>query len=219
MAWSYSALKDFETCRRKYYEVRVMKHYKREDSEQSLYGDALHDAAKVYVLQGTPLPEQFAFMKDLLDALLLKPGRKYPEHEMSLTAELEPCAWTDKKVWVRGIADLLILDEDDATAWVVDYKTGNNKYADKDQLDLMSLLVFAHFPKVMQVNSALIFVVKEAFVKHKRFITEKDQLWWEYRNRVAKMDEAFSHNVWNPTQSGLCKKHCQVLNCEFNGRN
>jgi hypothetical protein len=219
MAWSYSALKDFETCKRKYHEVRVMKHYKREDTEQSLYGEALHTAAEEYVRSGTPMPAPFDYMKPLIDALLTKPGRKYPEHEMALTAELIPCTWTDPDVWVRGIADLLILEEDGDVAWVADYKTGNDKYADKDQLDLMSLLVFEHFPSVVQVNSALIFVVKDAFVKHKRYVTEKDEMWWGYRNRVAKIDAAHATGVWNPTQSGLCKRYCQVLSCEFNGRN
>jgi len=219
MAWSYSALKQYENCARQYHEVRIMKHYKREDTEQSLYGENLHTAAEEYVKSGTPLPKQFDFMQPLLDALLLKPGRKYPEHEMALTAELEPCEWTAKDVWVRGIADLLILDDDGSTAWVVDYKTGNDRYADKDQLDLMSILVFAHFPNIMQVNSALVFVIKDNFVKHKRFVTEKDQLWWNYRERVAKIDAAHANGIWNPTQSGLCKRYCAVLSCEHNGRN
>jgi hypothetical protein len=219
MSWSYSALKQFENCARQFHEVRVMKHYKREDTEQSLYGENLHKAAEQYVRGAAPIPSEFAFMQPVLDALLLKPGRKYPEHEMALTAALQPCAWTADDVWVRGIVDLLMLEDGGATAWVVDYKTGSAKYADKDQLDLMSLLVFEHFPTVVQVNSALIFVVKDVFVKHKRLITEKETMWWNYRNRVAKIDAAHENGTWNPTQSGLCRQHCQVLSCEFNGRN
>ena len=30
---------------------------------------------------------------------------------MGLTAELEPCTFKDKNVWWRGIADLVIVDE------------------------------------------------------------------------------------------------------------
>jgi len=219
MAWSYSALKMYEGCARQYHEIRVMKHYKREDTEQSLYGKDLHAAAEAYVRSDTPFPPQFEFMKALIDALLLKSGRKFPEHEMALTDQLEPCEWAAEDVWVRGIADLLILDDDESTAWVVDYKTGNDKYADKDQLDLMSLLVFAHYPKIMQVNSALVFVIKDGFIKHKRFVTEVDTLWWSYRERVAKIDASHANGIWNPTQSGLCKKYCSVLSCEHNGRN
>ena len=55
---------------------------------------------------------------------------------------------------MRGIADLLIVDEESLTAWVVDYKTGKDKYPDKEQLTLMSLMVFAHFPIIRVVKSA-----------------------------------------------------------------
>ena len=102
---------------------------------------------------------------------------------------------------------------------MVDYKTGSAKYPDKSQLDLMSLLVFAHNPDIFQVNSALIFVLKDVFIKHKRYRTEENTMWWDYRNRVAKIDKALSNGVWNPKQSGLCKKFCPVLTCEFNRRN
>jgi hypothetical protein len=68
-------------------------------------------------------------------------------------------------VWVRGIADLIIIDDENLTAWVADWKTGNNKYPDRDQLVLMSIMVFAHFPHIRRVNSALMFIVKNDMVK------------------------------------------------------
>jgi hypothetical protein len=60
---------------------------------------------------------------------------------------------------------LLIVDDENLTAWVADWKTGNNKYPDRDQLVLMSLMVFAHFPHIRKVNSALLFIVKNDMVK------------------------------------------------------
>lgn len=217
-AWSYSALKDFETCARKFHEIRVLKNYPYEENEQALYGNQLHKAAEAFIKDGTPLPAQFDYMQALLDALLSKPGKKVPEAELHIDVDLKPCTWRAKNVWVRGYADLLILDDDGVTAWVVDYKTGDSKYADKDQLDLMSLLVFARYPQIQQVNSALIFVVKDVFIKHKRKREEAEKLWWNYRERVAKIDKAHTNGVWNPTQSGLCKKWCPCVRCEFNGR-
>lgn len=218
MAWSFSSLKDFEQCNRRYHEVRVLKKYPREETEQTLYGEQVHAAAQVYALGGVIAPE-YEFMRPIIDALLTKQGKIYPEVKMALTVELEPCPWDDPAAWVRGIADLLIMDEDNHMAWIVDYKTGSAKYPDKDQLDLMSLLVFAHHREVFQVNSALIFVLKDVFIKHKRYITEVEKLWWEYRNRVAKIEKAKKNAVWNPKQSGLCRRHCPVVTCEYNGRN
>jgi hypothetical protein len=219
MNWSYSSLKEYENCARRYHELRVLKNYKREDTEQTLYGEELHKAADKYVKDGVALPEQFSFMQPLIEALMQKQGKKFSELQLALTVALEPCAWKSKTAWYRGIIDLMILDEESKTAWIVDYKTGSAKYPDKDQLDLMSLLVFAHFPYVEQVNSALIFVVKNVFIKHKRLRKEIDTLWWDYRNRVARIEQALATGIWNPTKSGLCMKYCPVVSCEYNGRN
>jgi len=218
MKWSHSSLKDFEQCARRYHEVKVLQNYPREDTEATLYGKEVHTAAQEYTM-GKPVSEQYAYIKPIIDALLTKQGRVFPEVEMALTVDLDPCPWDDPQAWVRGIADLLIVDDESKQAWVVDYKTGSAKYPDKSQLDLMSLLVFAHNPDIFQVNSALIFVLKDVFIKHKRYRTEENTMWWDYRNRVAKIDKALSNGVWNPKQSGLCKKFCPVLTCEFNRRN
>jgi hypothetical protein len=215
--WSHSSLKDFEGCARRYHEVKVLKKYPTPETEQIIYGKELHTAAEHYVKDGTPVPEQFAFMVPVLEALMSKPGRKLPEHEMALTDTLRPCDFKSSDVWVRGVADLLIIDDDNLTGWVVDYKTGNNKYPDTDQLVLMSLLVFAHFPHIRQVNSALLFVVKESMVKYKMSVDDVPNHWQRYRERVAKLAACFDHNVWNPTQTPLCN-WCAVKSCEFNPR-
>jgi RecB family exonuclease len=148
----------------------------------------------------------------MIDALLAKEGEKSVEIQMALDINLQPVEWFSKAAWVRGIADLLILDGE--IAWVVDYKTGSNKYPDRNQLDLMSLLVFAHYPEVQQVNSALLFVVKNSMIKHKVKREDVDKLWWEYRERVSRIEASHANEVWNPKQSGLCP-WCPVKTCEF----
>lgn len=213
-AWSHSALKEFEQCQRKYHEVRVLKKYPFEQSDAALYGERLHKAAEDYTRDGTPIPKEFEFIKDTVDALIKKPGRKLPEQKMALTNTLQPCDWFAKDVWVRGMADLLIIDDDNLLAWVVDYKSGNDKYPDRDQLALMSIMVFEHFPHIRKVNSALLFVVKNSMVKQSMTRDEKDDYWWRYRERTAKIEAALSNGVWNPKQSPLCG-WCAVKGCEF----
>ena len=163
------------------------------------------------VKEGTPLPPQFAFIQPVVDALLKKPGHKTAEQELALDEQLNPVDWKSPRAWVRGIIDLLIVDGD--TAWVVDYKTGSNKYPDLDQLTLMSLLIFAHYPEIKEVYSALLFVVKEGFVKSSMKRVDAEKHWWKYRERVGKIEASHTHGVWNPKQSGLCP-WCPVKSCE-----
>jgi hypothetical protein len=219
ISWSHSVLKDFSNCQRHYHEVRVLKKYPFVKNAEAEYGDRLHKAAEDYVKDGTPLSEEFAFLQPVLDRLKAKQGRVLVEHEMALTKELVPCSWRDwNRCWVRGKADLLIVDDDNLTAWVVDYKSGSNKYPDEDQLVLMSLLVFEHFPHIRRVNSALMFMLKNDMRKKVMQRDDKDGFWWQYREKVAKLEAAYERGSWPPSQSGLCKKHCPVTTCEHNGR-
>jgi hypothetical protein len=213
--WSHSSLKDYEGCPRRYHEVKVLKNYPFKDTDATLYGKELHTAAELYIKEGTPLPPQFAFIKDTLDALMAKPGRKLCEHQMGVTKDLKPCKFMDKEVWVRGIADLLIIDDENLTARVVDYKSGNNKYPDREQLKLMALMVFAHFPHIRRVSGALLFVVKEDIAKASFMVGEAEEYWWDYRERVARIEQAHETGVWNPKPTPLCG-WCPVTTCEHN---
>jgi len=214
VTWSHSSLKDYEGCARRYHEVKILKKYPFQETEATRYGTQLHLAAEEHIRDDKPLPPQFAFIQPTLDALKKKPGRKLAEQKMALDEQLYPVGWFDKKVWVRGIADLLILDDDNLTAWVVDYKTGNNKYPDREQLVLMSLMVFRHYPHIREVKSALLFVVKEDMVKHSMSVDEAEAEWWKYRERVGRIAASMEADVWNPTRTPLCG-WCPVKSCEF----
>lgn len=213
--FSHSSLKDFEGCARRYYEVKVAKNYPFTDTDATIYGKEVHQAIEDYIRGGREIPAKFAQFRPVVDALLKKPGRKYPEYEMALTKDLMPCDWQAPDAWARGIADIVIIDDDNLTAWVGDWKTGNNRYPDRDQLVLMSLLTFAHFPHIRKVNSALLFLVKHDMVKMQMLREQADAAWEKYRERVARMEAAYAANTWNPTPTPLCR-WCVVRSCELN---
>jgi hypothetical protein len=213
-AWSHSSLKDFEGCARRYHAVKVLKNYPFTETEATRYGNQVHESLERYVRDGKPIPPEHSQFQPIVDALLKKEGRVLAEHEMALDIDLNIVGWKDKKVWVRGIADLLIIDDDNLTAWVVDYKTGNNKYPDREQLTLMSLMVFQYFPHIRKVNSALLFLVKNDMVRAQMMREQADAEWWKYRERYARLEASFSNDVWNPNQTPLCG-WCPVKTCEF----
>ena len=214
-AWSHSSLKDFEGCQRRYQEIKVLKNYPFTETEATRYGNQVHEAIELYIRDGKPIPPEYAQFQAVVDAMLKKDGRKIAEYEMALTVDLQPTEWKSKDVWVRGIADILIVDDENLTAWVGDWKTGNNKYPDRDQLVLMSIMVFAHFPHIRRVNSALLFIVKNDMVKMSMTREQADKHWWDYRERTARLEAAFANDVWNPNQTPLCG-WCPVKTCEFN---
>jgi hypothetical protein len=215
VTWSHSALKSFEQCARQYHEVKVLKKHPFRDTPQTLYGKDVHKAIEDYGREGTPIPDAYAQFNDVVDAIMRKPGRKLYEHEMGLRADMTPCGFNDSDRWVRGIADMLIINDDNLTARVVDWKTGSDKYPDRDQLVLMSLMVFAHFPHIREVKSALVFLVKGSMTTHSMSRDDIEPAWWQYKERVAKLEAAYDTGVWNPKQSPLCG-WCPCTNCPFN---
>jgi hypothetical protein len=214
-AWSHSSLKDFEGCQRRYHEVKVLKNYPFTETEATRYGNQVHEAIEFYIRDNKPIPPEYAQFQPVVDAVLKKPGRRLAEYEMALDVNLNPVGWKDANVWVRGIADILIIDDENLTAWVGDWKTGNNKYPDRDQLVLMSIMVFAHFPHIRRVNSALLFIVKEDMVRMTMTHDQAEKHWWEYRERTARLEASCANDVWNPNQTPLCG-WCPVKTCEFN---
>lgn len=213
--WSHSSLKDYEGCGRRFHEVKVLRKYPFQETDATRYGTQVHEAIEHYIKDGTPIPPQYAQFLPIVDAMLAKPGRRFAEYEMALTKDLRPCPWASPDAWARGIADILIVDDDNLTAWVGDWKTGNNRYPDRDQLVLMSLMAFEHFPHIRKVNSALLFIVKNDMVKMQMLREQAEAAWWKYRERIARLEASYANDVWNPTQTPLCR-WCQVTNCEFN---
>jgi PD-(D/E)XK nuclease superfamily len=219
ISWSHSGLKDFENCARKFHEVKILKRYPREETEATLYGTRLHEQAELFIRDGRPVDPDFKFMQPMLDSLRRMQGVHYTELEMALRVDMTPCDFKAPDVWVRGIADLVVVDSENRTARIFDYKSGGDKYPDTTQLELMALLLFKFFPEVTYVTAGLLFVLKGTVQKCRVSRDDEAHLWQSYRERVGRIEGAFTSGVWNPKQSGLCKKYCVVTSCEFNGRN
>lgn len=216
--WSFSSIKAFDQCPKKYYHLKVAKDYKEPLTDAITYGSEFHKAAELYIKEGVPLPPQFNYAKGALDNLNQLPGEKLCEYEMGLTENLDPCGFRDEQVWWRGIADLIILDREKGEARVLDYKTGKSaKYADTGQLELMALAIFKHFPEVKKVKAGLLFVIAKQFVKDNYNIDAAPTMWQKWLRDHDRMRFAYQTNVWNPRPSGLCKKHCAVTECPHNG--
>lgn len=217
-AFSYSSLKKYENCARQFAEIVVYRNFADVFTDpKGGYGERMHKAAEGYVGHGGDLDAEFEFLRPILDPLRNIAGTKYTEHKMGVNHAGEPVRWNDPDRWFQGIADLAIIGES-PVARVVDYKAGDSKYADTDQLELMSLLIFAKHPHVKMVKGALLFVLNGQIRKRNVDITERDRLWQKYRERHAKIVGSHAADNWPMKESGLCKRHCNVLSCAHNGK-
>jgi hypothetical protein len=213
-AWSYSSIKTFEQCPKKYYHLRVAKDVKDEPGEAADYGTAVHLAAEEYIRDGTPIPDKFAFMRPIVEQLAALPGEKHCELKLGVTKAswgYDPCGFFDKEVWYRGIVDLLVIDGD--RAWMIDYKTGKNaKYADMKQLDLMAGAIFVKYPQVQKIKSALLYVVSNDFIKKTHRREELDSYMTVFEGQLDRLETAMDNGVFNAKSGPLCG-WCPVVDC------
>ena len=211
--WSYSSLKEYINCAKKYQEVRVLKNYTFQDTVATIYGKEVHKALEDYVKSNTELAKNYERYKGLVDNLIAIPGEKYCELEMALTKEKTPCEFEDPNRWVRGIADLVIVDGD--TAFIVDYKTGSNKYPDPKQLKLMALMIFAHFSQVNYVKAGLLFLAHNHFIPEEYKREDTNKLWEHFLAPLTRLEHSYKSNTWQANPTPLCK-YCPVKTCDFN---
>lgn len=217
ITWSYSSLKTFEQCPKKYYHLRVVKDVKDEGTEAMLYGQELHKSAEDYIKEGTPLPPKFTYIQDTVDAIKNIPGEKHCELKLGVKKTqggYEPCGFFDKDVWWRGIGDVVVVQ--DETAFSLDYKTGKNaKYADLKQLDALAAALFTHFPQIKKIKSALAFVVSNEFIHKEHFAEMRDSYFAMFEPELDRLAAAQESGVWNTNTGPLCK-FCPVVSCEHN---
>lgn len=215
--WSYSSISLFQQCPRKYYRLRIVKDIVEPPQQHLIYGTEVHKAAEDYVCNDKSLDPRYGFLRPTLDALKALPGMKLCEYEMGITKEFEPCGFRDENVWFRGIADLLIIDGEQAH--LVDYKTSkSSQYADRKQLELLALLVFKHFPYIKSIKAGLVFVVAEDLVKAAYDTDIQEKAWSKWLPEIQRLEKAMETDVWNAVPNFTCRKFCPVLDCEHNGK-
>lgn len=216
IVWSFSSLKTFQQCPRKYYHTKILKDIREPDTQATLYGKSVHTAAEEFIRDGKPIPPEYDYIRPMLETLSSIEGEKLCEVKLGLTEELEACDFHAPNVWWHGIADLVILNHDKKIAYSLDYKTSKSaRYADTKQLDLVAVGIFKHFPNIVRVKSALAFVVSKEFVKAEHHVEMVPKYIEKPAQDVARIEAAIKNGVWNPVQGPLCK-FCAVKSCEFN---
>lgn len=217
--WSYSSLKTFELCPKKYHSEKVTKEVPFLDSDATIYGKELHAAAENYVRDGLPIDPRFEFIQPYLDKLIDIPGQKFCEIKLGVRRDgdrLAACDFFDPDVWFRGVADLVIVDGD--KAWIVDYKTSKNaNYADTRQLALMAAALFLKYPEIKKIKTSLLFVVSKDFIKEDFKKEYGLSIFAELNGLLTAREVAYETGVFNPRPNALCKRWCKTTSCPHNG--
>jgi hypothetical protein len=214
-SWSYSKLKNYRTCPKRYYLIDVTKKYKEDFTGEALaWGDQVHKAFEKAIKDNAKFPKGMEHFEEAATRLRAGPGKKLVEQKLAIKKDLSPCDWFDKEAWFRGIADFLSINGKVALA--IDYKTGKI-IEDSEQLALLAECVFSHYPEVEAVRTEFWWLKDDAATVVNFFRKNRQETWRRVLPEVMTLEKAHAETNFPPIQSGLCRKHCIVTECPFNG--
>jgi len=212
---SFSSIKLYENCPKRYLHQRVLKEVQDEGGEASLYGNRIHEAIEARLKGGelTTETKNYEVLCKSVDSISAPDNATlYVEHQLTLNENLEPTGWFDKDAWLRSILDVLVIRDDQAI--VMDWKTGKRR-PDFTQLQLFALQVFKHFPDVNEVTSTFVWLkdMKMDAEIYKR--EQTNAMWADLMARINRIHESLENDNWPPRPSGLCR-YCPAKHlCEY----
>lgn len=217
--WSYSGIKTYDTCPRKYQAEKVTKEVPFKDTTATLYGKEIHTVCEEYIRDDKEIPEKHSYLRPYLERLKAIPGEKHCEIKVGVKKEdgrLVACDYGDSSVWFRGICDLAILNG--SKGYIVDYKTSKNaRYADMRQLYLMAAALFLKFPELEKIKLMLLFVVSKETVREEVTVERGLDIFANLHGILEQREASYQNDIWNPKPNGLCKNWCSVQ-CPHNGQ-
>ncbi len=209
--WSYSMLRDADICLRQTHHKYVLKDLPFEQSKAAAWGTRVHSAMEARLKQGTPLVDGMQSYEVFVPP---KSGQLRGLVEWWCGMR-EDGTWCDSRapdVWGRGKVDFALVNHEDHTACVVDWKTGKVR-EDPDELEIFACFLKAKYPALEKISGWYVWL-KEGRMGKIFDLTDTAGKLESIRARVERLGQAAAMDAWAPKQGPLCA-WCGVKTCEF----
>lgn len=214
-AWSYSKLKNYNSCPKRHYHVDIAKDYKEEESEILRWGNMVHDGlASRLGPKKIPLPDNMTSFEEWAQRIESIPGELHTELKLAMREDFTGCGFFDRGVWLRGVCDVLVASG--PVAYAGDWKLGKI-IEDSVQLGLMAACVFANYPAIQAIRTEFIWLKDDATTRADFKRDDMAGLWNQVLPQVAVLKSANETMTYPPKPSGLCRRYCSVTACPHYG--
>jgi hypothetical protein len=210
-AWSYSRLKNFETCPKRHFHYDIAKDVQETGGFSE--GMEMHRAFEARVSTGTKLPLPYSQHEAWITQLISAPGETYAEQKLALDKDFKPASWRGN-AWFRAVIDFCKVRPESIV--IVDYKSGK-PIEDDTQLALQAATVLHHLGDAVRVKSAFLFTGYDRLISHVYTREDIPRIWSQVLPRVRKLEKAMEMQDYPPKPSGLCVKYCSVTHCPYHG--
>ncbi len=224
-AWSYSKLKNFETCPKRHWHVDIKKDVVEPESEELMWGNRVHKAFAERIGNNASWPTGMSEYEPWVERMFTFRGkdvRQLPglrtvvEQKWAITKDFEACGYFDKvkQPWYRAVCD---------AGWIVgpiaaiyDWKTGK-LIEDSVQLSLTAATMFAHYPELQVIRSVFAWLKEDAETAVDIRRDELPRFWGNMHSRIEQLRESHEMVSYPPTPNRLCRRWCPVKQCPHNG--
>lgn len=216
MIYSYTLIDTYQTCPRQAYERFWLKIPVPETPELKK-GKETHKALERRLLFDHPLVEELAHLEPICAAI---DSRGVPQVEVKLGVDrqLEKTGFFDNDVYLRSVLDVLLLSEDRTKGIIKDWKTGKNREAQKEPLQLMifAAQAFAAVSELQNLTCLNVYTTNGTLgTAHHWTRAELPSLWRDIVPKIHEIEQAEFDQTWPEKPSALCG-WCPVKNCQHN---
>jgi hypothetical protein len=214
-AYSFSALKSFQTCPKKHWHTKIQKDFPEAEGEALLEGKRIHKAIEKRVMHGRSLPPDLRHLDALCQKFMDAPGEKQAEVKLAINRDYQPVAFFASDVFFRAVLDLAITNAGNAV--LVDWKTGNRIDDDFTQLKIGAAMLMQSMPEIETAKLAFIYTAAGQVLPSSFERKDIPSAWNDILPLVNEMERAATTSDYPAVKGGLCKKYCPVSTCIHNG--
>lgn len=210
-AWSYSALKQFEQCPKRYQIERITKDITPKVTFALRWGNEVHTYVERRIKRLAALPDFLAYLEPVIAAFESAGYVCRAEVPFGFTARMEPRPFDHPETWARGYIDFLAIAPNLDHAYIFDWKTGKRR-PDAGQLELYALALSS-----LGINFTRTAFIWLATSEADKYVITSSQLPFilnRFKARVQRLDEAWRNDNWPTRPSALCGWCPAVHRCE-----
>ena len=199
---SFSALKMYENCPKRYLHQRVLQEVQDEGGEASIYGVRVHESLEHRLQSNTKLPEESERYEPLCQTIESMGGEVFVEKQVALDDNLTPTSWESPNAWLRSILDVLVILDNKAV--IMDWKTGKRR-PDPTQLEIFALQIFKHFPDIREVTASFLWLKTMDIDTEIYTRDDTQEMWARLLARLQRIYNSLEEDNWPAKPSGLCR--------------
>lgn len=209
LIYSYTLLNTYRNiCPHQMKRRYIDKAFPYVETPQMAWGNKVHLAMEHRVGGGKPLPTDMRQWEKFAAPFYAVKAKA--EMKLGITKERKPCDFFAKDVWLRGKADVVIVNGN--AALLFDYKTTSKPREDPFELETQALLLNAKYPNLTSITACYIWLAEQR-IGQKHDVSHTSDTFTYIQRIAADLEEDMRNGEFEKRRGGLCP-WCVCNDCE-----